>query len=223
MSDTPSDATRVPARRAPKRPPQLTEDVLLARLEEAQRHLRLAPEVWSILVDVICPDDEGRPGEERPLPAEPTRTLPGTAARIAVLTERARLGVQLFHPDDATFDDAGDRYEVLIKTLRNGDPAIGDQPILRRGADGPQPAEDELQPRAASAVEELAALVRGCIERNGDLEVLADALEASREAIPELCGELGLDVRELRAGGGTFLRALMGWVRRERKRHRAGG
>lgn len=36
-----------------------------------------------------------------PLPAEPTPALPGTAAKIRVLTERARQRVQLFHPLDA--------------------------------------------------------------------------------------------------------------------------
>lgn len=34
-------------------------------------------------------------------PAAPTPALPGTPARVAVLCERARQHVQLFHPDDA--------------------------------------------------------------------------------------------------------------------------
>ncbi|MBL8797972.1 MAG: hypothetical protein JNM56_29005 [Planctomycetia bacterium] len=41
------------------------------------------------------------PQGQRPLPA-PTDALPGTAAKIAVLTERARQGQRLFHPADAT-------------------------------------------------------------------------------------------------------------------------
>lgn len=38
-----------------------------------------------------------------PLPAFPTRALPGTQEKIAVLEERARLKLCLWHPDDATF------------------------------------------------------------------------------------------------------------------------
>lgn len=36
-----------------------------------------------------------------PLPATPTTALPGTPEKVAVLCERARTRVQLFHPDDA--------------------------------------------------------------------------------------------------------------------------
>ena len=41
-----------------------------------------------------------------PLPAFPTSALPGTPEKIAVLEERARLKQCLWHPDDATLDDA---------------------------------------------------------------------------------------------------------------------
>lgn len=37
----------------------------------------------------------------RPLPAEPTATLPGSPERVAVLAARAAAGEQLFHPLDA--------------------------------------------------------------------------------------------------------------------------
>jgi hypothetical protein len=36
------------------------------------------------------------------LAAEPTDALPGTPEKVAVLEERARLGLSLWHPDDAT-------------------------------------------------------------------------------------------------------------------------
>ena len=36
-----------------------------------------------------------------PPPPRPTAARPGSAAKLAVMGERARLGVQLFHPDDA--------------------------------------------------------------------------------------------------------------------------
>lgn len=36
-----------------------------------------------------------------PLPARPTSALPGSAEKIRVLAERAQLGQQLWHPDDA--------------------------------------------------------------------------------------------------------------------------
>jgi len=38
----------------------------------------------------------------RPLPPFPTRAVPGTPEKIAVLAERARLKLSLFHPDDVT-------------------------------------------------------------------------------------------------------------------------
>jgi hypothetical protein len=38
------------------------------------------------------------------LAAQPTNALPGTAEKVAVLMERARLGVSLWHPDDATLE-----------------------------------------------------------------------------------------------------------------------
>jgi len=37
------------------------------------------------------------------LPTFATSALPGTDAKLAVLEERARLGLNLWHPDDATF------------------------------------------------------------------------------------------------------------------------
>src|SRR5215218_7689335 len=40
------------------------------------------------------------------LPAVPTRALPGTPEKVAVLMERARLGQALWHPQDATLDNA---------------------------------------------------------------------------------------------------------------------
>ena len=38
------------------------------------------------------------------LPPCPTRALPGTPEKVAVLEERARQGVSLWHPLDAQFD-----------------------------------------------------------------------------------------------------------------------
>ncbi len=38
------------------------------------------------------------------LAALPTRALPGTPEKVAVLEERARLGLSLWHPLDATVD-----------------------------------------------------------------------------------------------------------------------
>jgi hypothetical protein len=39
--------------------------------------------------------------------AQPTLALPGTAEKIAVLEERARLGLALWHPGDATLESVG--------------------------------------------------------------------------------------------------------------------
>jgi hypothetical protein len=38
------------------------------------------------------------------LPPCPTDALPGTPEKVAVLMERARLGVSLWHPDDTPMD-----------------------------------------------------------------------------------------------------------------------
>jgi hypothetical protein len=38
------------------------------------------------------------------LPPFPTAALPGTPEKIAILTQRASLGQELFHPDDALVD-----------------------------------------------------------------------------------------------------------------------
>lgn len=39
------------------------------------------------------------------LPHFPTRALPGSPEKIAILEQRAQLGQELFHPQDAAFDD----------------------------------------------------------------------------------------------------------------------
>jgi len=38
------------------------------------------------------------------LPNEPTAAAPGSAAKVAVLEDRAQQGVALWHPDDAPMD-----------------------------------------------------------------------------------------------------------------------
>jgi hypothetical protein len=38
------------------------------------------------------------------LPAQPTTALPGSPEKVAVLEERARLGLALWHPGDAPLD-----------------------------------------------------------------------------------------------------------------------
>ena len=38
------------------------------------------------------------------LPPEPTSAVPGSPEKVAVLEERARLGLALWHPDDAVMD-----------------------------------------------------------------------------------------------------------------------
>jgi hypothetical protein len=39
-----------------------------------------------------------------PLPAEPTTAAPGSPEKVAILQERARRGVALWHPSDAAMD-----------------------------------------------------------------------------------------------------------------------
>jgi len=45
-------------------------------------------------------DEPRRTYPAAPLPSEPTPALPGSAEKLAVMIERAELGVQLFHPLD---------------------------------------------------------------------------------------------------------------------------
>ncbi len=44
------------------------------------------------------------------LPSAPTRALPGSAEKVAVLAERARLRQSLWHPEDAPALPAGQRW-----------------------------------------------------------------------------------------------------------------
>jgi hypothetical protein len=46
------------------------------------------------------------------LPPQPTAALPGTAEKVAILAERARLGLSLWHPLDARLDVAVLESEV---------------------------------------------------------------------------------------------------------------
>lgn len=39
-----------------------------------------------------------------PLPPAPTRAMPGSPEKLAILEQRARLGQALWHPDDARFN-----------------------------------------------------------------------------------------------------------------------
>ncbi len=48
-----------------------------------------------------------------PLPPEPTRALPGTPEKVAVLEERARLGLSLWHPLDATLERPARKKAVV--------------------------------------------------------------------------------------------------------------
>jgi hypothetical protein len=51
---------------------------------------------------------------KRPLP-QPTMALPGTKAKMDVLAERLRLGQELWHQQDATWDDLpADYLESLL-------------------------------------------------------------------------------------------------------------
>jgi len=50
-------------------------------------------------------------GRRRPAPA-PTQALPGSPQKIAVLRERASLGLELWHSDDATLQRGRERRKV---------------------------------------------------------------------------------------------------------------
>jgi len=55
----------------------------------------------------------------RPLPAGPTAALPGSPEKITVLEQRALLGLELWHPDDAILDRrAFPRLRLRARRLR---------------------------------------------------------------------------------------------------------
>lgn len=53
----------------------------------------------------------GNVNGNRPLPAFPTQAPPGSPEKLAVLAERARLNLSLFHPEDVTEKNPG--FEIL--------------------------------------------------------------------------------------------------------------
>jgi hypothetical protein len=59
----------------------------------------------------------GLGNKEPPLPTVPTEALPGSPEKVAVLEERVKLGLALWHPADPT-----------IKTHRTGLSVIADAP-----------------------------------------------------------------------------------------------
>ena len=48
-----------------------------------------------------------------PMPATATKLRPGSAEKLALLSERARLGLSLFHPDDVRFSPALDAASIM--------------------------------------------------------------------------------------------------------------
>lgn len=117
--------------------PRLTEEDILDRIEQLQEHLRLPEDVWTVLVEILCPDSH----EDPPPPPEPTQTLPGTEARLRVMLMRAEQGYGVFHPDDLTWEaDITDRLAIAGCRLRNGVASRMDAPMVRRGFEGDSPA-----------------------------------------------------------------------------------
>lgn len=57
-------------------------------------------------------------GSNSPLPAEPTTAPPGTAEKLAVMTERAARGESLHHPLDATSFTAGYTHLPTIHDIQ---------------------------------------------------------------------------------------------------------
>jgi hypothetical protein len=48
-----------------------------------------------------------------PLPAEPTCAPPGSAEKVAILEQRARLKMSLWHPHDAPMDAESHNHRLL--------------------------------------------------------------------------------------------------------------
>lgn len=49
-----------------------------------------------------------------PLPPQPTSASPGTPEKVAVLEERARLKLSLWHPEDAREENVGDSQRAKV-------------------------------------------------------------------------------------------------------------
>jgi hypothetical protein len=59
-----------------------------------------------------------------PLPAFATGALPGTAAKLAVLEERARQRLNLWHPADATFVPSVESDHAILPMPTSSSPVL---------------------------------------------------------------------------------------------------
>lgn len=110
-----------------------TEDEIDDRLQQLQEAVVLPDDVWTCLLWTLCPEAM----EDLPLADKPTPSLPGTSERLRIMAERARRGQALFHPDDATWEDASaDRVAIAGCRLRNGVASRLEQPLVEQRHDG---------------------------------------------------------------------------------------
>lgn len=149
------------------RKPPLSQDELLDRLDDAQRLLRLSPQQYAILVEIVAPDEGLDAGDPPREPGVPTDALPGTAERIEVMAHRLKMGFSLWHELDADWlDDDAEHLEQTGEMLRNGAIHRTRCKVAKRdGASVLVPRDPE------QAVEELRRQFKG-----GDLRELAGLL-----------------------------------------------
>lgn len=131
----------------------LSEGDVVDRIERLNGAICPPLEFWSVLLEILAPDEMGDP----PLAAEPTDAPPGTEDRVRVMAERVARGESPFHPLDFDWDadlEEADRVFQVAKTHRNGASARLQQPVmiqLPQGVarrDGADPGE--LPPPLAS-------------------------------------------------------------------------
>jgi hypothetical protein len=122
----------------PSRTRGLSEDEIMDRLDELQSAIELPTEVWDFMIRILCPETLNIP----PLPSHPTRAMPGTREKLAVMAARAAAGQHLYHPEDALWeDDTADALSITAIVRRNGIPERMSMDALdRQGPEGRQRA-----------------------------------------------------------------------------------
>lgn len=119
------------SRRRPKR--RLTELDVLDRIDRLREALNPPLEFWSVLLEILVPDEMGEP----PIPDVPTMAVPGSLDKLLVMAARVDRGESPFHPDDLWWESAeGDRLFQVARNHPNGEVDRRHQPVYRQTGAG---------------------------------------------------------------------------------------
>lgn len=163
----------------PRRSRGLSEDEILDRLDELQSAIELPTDVWDFLIRTLCPETLEIP----PLPAQPTRAMPGTREKLAIMAARAAAGQHLYHPDDALWEhDAADALSITAIVRRNGIPERMSMDALDR-----QGPEGRLR---ASTLEEGFLLPAECVVLQGRIPAPQKPRRPRAKPVAKCVGQL---------------------------------